>query len=87
MSEIRDRTHIKIASLMRKYFLIKTPEDITDQILSIKELAIVDREAKLPECPTKADETKDIEIHRYKQGYRQAQQDMLKEGWVKEIKE
>ena len=50
-----------------------------DEILSIPELAVVDREAELPDCP----------YHRFRQPhcpYGKAQQDMCKAGWIKEDK-
>jgi len=68
--------------------------DYTDQILSIPELAIVDREAELPRNHW----IETIEQHKAigidpqtaidrKLGYAEAQQDMLKAGWIKGVKD
>ena len=58
-----------------------------DQILAIENLAIVDRDAELPTNPWHQNGIK------YRNGledqrivYERAQQDMLKAGWVREIK-
>lgn len=63
-------------------------------ILSIPKLAVVDRKAKLPDNPYDpiwrcADEDGVIEQYRSPQHehYKRAQQDMLKEGWVKEVRD
>ena len=53
-------------------------EEMVNQILTIPELAVVDREAELP--PIRVNHPLE------ETGYRWAQEDILKEGWVKEIK-
>jgi len=87
MSEIRNR--VEILGDIRSVIVgwaedgkghLATLEDCAEQLLSIPELAIVDREAILPDirwerdCPaaTVADVT---------------QHDMVNAGWVKEVKE
>ena len=52
---------------------------LIDQILALEGLAIVDREAKLP------DPTYGSDYNLLLSGYRQAQQDMTEQGWVKEV--
>ena len=54
---------------------------LIDQILALEGLAIVDREAKLP------DPTYGSDYNLLFSGYRQAQQDMTEQGWVKEVKD
>jgi len=59
-----------------------------DQILTISSLAIVDSEAELPENPIRI--PKDVQSNREMSlyaAYYQAQQDMLKQGWRKIVKE
>ena len=58
-----------------------------DQILAIDGIAVVDRQAELPENPHE----KEYEVARSQRLlsiaiYAFAQQDMLKKGWVKEVK-
>lgn len=50
-----------------------------DQILALEELAVVGREAELPENPYP------VYSPGLHEGYRQALEDITKEGWVKEI--
>ena len=63
-----------------------------DQILAIPDIAIVDREAELPDPESSSlDPQYEGEILQYgrvcgEMGYRRAQQDMVKKDWVKEIK-
>ena len=53
-----------------------------DQILSIPELAIVDRDAELPECPLHIGKlTNYTQCH-----YEWAEHDMVEAGYVKEVK-
>ncbi len=83
MSELREDTRQQI-----KLVLKEIPAHIAklevydysyyiDKILSIENLTIVDREAELP----KAVWNMPLEMRD-----RKVQQDMLKEGWIKEIK-
>ena len=64
--------------------------DRADNILSIKELAIVDREAELPKCDVEynplACGPEDDTDNCYRSGWDEAQQVMLKAGWRKEVK-
>ncbi len=83
-SEIRDKVKGKIADILwtnwrnlgnrHQAEVFKN----VDQILSIEGLAIVDREVELPE----REFISSNENYRYKE----AQQDMLNDHWVKEIK-
>lgn len=76
MSKIRDRVKRKLEAIVT-YEEISTIEKV-QSILSISELAIVDREAKLPELLTTMG------------GYispSDTQQNMLNAGYVKEVKE
>jgi len=61
-------------------------EVVVDLILSISGLAVVDREAEPPvrEPPYNLDERDDV---LRSVGYAEAQQDMIKEGWVYEVKD
>ncbi len=52
------------------------------KVLELSELAIVDREAELPKRPEKI-----IWEQYHKDIYNRAQQDMLKAGYVKEVKD
>jgi len=89
MSGIRDRvkkqlswvhTEIGTPSGNQKAYL--SPDQI-DQILSIPELAIVDRKAELPENPYNPNKRGfTAQLSAYSDG----QQDMLKAGWVREVK-
>lgn len=85
-SEVRDKAKIKMArkmhhlsqdgwdALEEKYR--SEALEVVEQILLVPELAIVDRNAELPKA-------QDILLD----GYAEAQQDMLKAGWLKEAKE
>jgi len=87
MSEIRDKTELQIKGILLKCFT-KTREwtqTATDKILSISELAIVDRKAKLPYKPYDVGGV--IRNEGFYIAYDKAQQDMLKAGWVKEVKD
>jgi len=102
MSEIRDKVKGELDIALENYFVFVDgihkqfekgtitweeeglklkelkEEIIAEQILSIPELAIVDREAKLPE--------KEFVSSNENCRYKEAQRDMLKAGWVKEVK-
>ena len=58
---------------------------IADQILAIPDIAIVEREAKLPAF-ARVDVEGKPEVGRYYDGYKDGQEDMLEAGWVKEMK-
>lgn len=77
MSVIRDKAVDKMLQFIRHGYM---PESIVHDILTIPELAIVDRKAELPELHGEIYEKKKIIVS-------EAQQDMLKAGWVKEIKD
>lgn len=102
MSEIKDRVKKRVAIIIFEHeqkrvikkFGVKKLKDwdrlsveikntwleLIEEILSISELAIVDREAK----PHKY--TSLLLSNDYIEGTQHAQQDMLKAGWVKEVK-
>ena len=92
MSEERDRVRGEIIEALEGYDP-KAPIEmpcphcaVVDKILSIKGLAVVDREAEPPdrEPPYNLDERDDV---LRSVGYAEAQQDMIKEGWVYEVKD
>jgi len=58
---------------------------IAAQILALKGIAVVDREAKLPAF-ARVDVEGKPEVGRYYDGYKDGQEDMLEAGWVKEMK-
>ena len=79
-----------------------SPIDIGEDILNLRirhegktySLAIVDKKAELPSPPaldvsniTTVKQLEYQEWDKYLKAYKQAQQDMLKQGWVKEIKD
>jgi len=89
MTEIRDKVRERVATIIRyslKNLILISDDDkekllqSADEILSIPELAIVDREAKLPEVEGKYGSMTATSC-------RNAQIDMLNAGWVKEIKD
>lgn len=87
MSEIRDRVRRtiwgKVHDHCRQGSIPKIP--IEDQILSDRNIAIVDREAKLPELTYAS--YGDIKIQELANHcYKAMQDEMLKAGWVREIK-
>ena len=99
MSEIRDKVIYQLANILVNYEVDKdhSLNRSVDKILSIPELVVVDREAKLPKdiynellaCPKsvqRAIETPS-DLFIYLTGEYDAQLDMLKAGWVKEVKE
>lgn len=82
MSEIRDRV---IAELRAASF----GEGQINYVLGMREIAVVDRDAK---CPTRRKpgtraylEPREGDI--YMQGQLDAQGDIIKENWVKEVKQ
>lgn len=99
MSEIRDKAIIALQDLLGGCLDTEGTDEcqhLTDQqvrhlikaILSIPELAIVDRGTELPENPHR----KTLELQPYlnnisHKAYKVSQQDILKAGWVKEVKD
>ena len=92
MSEIRDKVQKDIGTLIAEY---SANEDdyslvgVVKEILAIKEIAIVDRGAKLPENPfpkPRLNNPSPANLARY-YSYQRAQQDMLENSWVKEVKD
>lgn len=98
MSEIRDRARQRVIEILVKPLKVPYQEDAAvmmvqgcinqaEEILSIPELAVVDREAELPigrwSFQIPGDQQDWLN---QKKGYGEAQQDMLKAGWVKEDK-
>ena len=100
MSEIRGRAKEKVVAVIHlnsyyrcecgKEFRMPSPKSVADVILSIPELVVVDREAELPKYPyplvTQIAGEKEI-VDTWHQVYDKAQQDMLKAGYVKEVKQ
>jgi len=100
MSEIRDKVIGDIIDIVFTNRTTNVAHEIADQILSIPSLAVVDRKAGLPKNTfnTTVDDVNRsypkgipkgyhilLEAGR-QEGYELAQQDMLKAGWVKEVK-
>jgi len=90
MSEIRDRVKTQITAIVTGTARLKCAE----QVLSIPELAIVDRKAELPDNPHSESHYSFGGGSKFRHGnnplhlaYKHAQQDMLKAGFVKEIKD
>lgn len=94
MSELRDKTEKRLLDIISDARLTAYQDgkaghtafrignlDFQSQILSIPELAVVDREAELPDTPCKRDG-----YAVYWRCYQLAQQDMKEAGWVKEVK-
>ena len=85
MSEIRENVKNQLLDVlvicMDEVIALGTfaENELIDEILSITELAIVDREAELPPIPT----SEFCEVN----SYYKAQQDMIKAGWRKVIDE
>ena len=91
MSEIRDKVkqEIKLRIRQRSATDDWMLEGIVNSILSIPEIAVVDREAELPENPfpkPRLNNPSSANLARY-YSYQRAQQDMLENSWVKEIKD
>ena len=84
MSEIRNGVKEKIVKIIDNSIMAVlvdgrfNPSPYADEILAIPELAIVDREAKMPNCPS-------FITTYWRAGYLQAHEDM--NGWVKEVKD
>ena len=67
-----------------------TYTQIVERIINLPSIAVVDREAGLPSNPYKFFDPSINEEILYKENhkiYARAQQDMLKQGWVKEVKD
>lgn len=79
MSEIRDRAKDKIKDKILKYHNVVLFEDEVDDLLSIPELAVVDRRTELPPILIDPKYTR-VEI------IRQYKEILQNKGWVKEIK-
>ena len=82
MSEIRDRAKARVKGLIYTYKRVKDADltdDLANQILSIPELAIVDKRAELPKLVSTNDMAKT--------GERVGRYNLLQAGWVKEVKE
>ena len=75
----RDEVQEQIVNILSQSHGICSCEDIADKILALPSLAYVNREAELP-SPSKIRSG-------YFTGYIEAQQDMLKNNWVKEVKD
>ena len=90
MSEARDKVKSHVSGLMQCYKLKKVSWEIAELILSVKELAIVDREAELPTIPDPpiySDKPySDIEKQAFRVGILTYRNSVLKAGWVKEVK-
>ena len=98
MEEIRDRAILRLDGYLKIAYgtgleekALNTMELTKAMVTSIPEIAIVDRKAELPICP---DIIRDMEesgptikrfLHTRMGGYKQAQQDMVKQGWIKEV--
>ena len=75
--DIRSTVEEEIATTLREFFgLREIDDDVIDEILSIKNLAVVDRDAELPE--------NFYDTGEYSIAFRNGQGSMLNEGWVKE---
>ena len=72
MSEIRDKVTEEMLQFIRHGY---SPESMVKDILSIRELAVVDRNADLPEA----------HMHPPEGVLMRFISDMRKEGWVKEV--
>jgi len=89
MSEIRDKTIKQINEIIRRrkqldyddYCVGFDSYGIEEEILTIPELAVVDRDAELPEIQWGEKEESDLYA-----GSKQAQLDMQRAGYVKEVK-
>ena len=97
MSEIRDKVKEQLIAIIYEPFLLYHPQmglqyasidkrkasDIADKILAIPELAVVDRRAVMPEPPLELRLMPDFSLYWFEAG----RSNLLKEGWVKEVKE
>lgn len=88
--EIRNRVKEKLGDMVLHltYDEYLSAQD-TEEILSISELAVVDRDAKCPvrRKPESRSYTEPRERDIYLQGQLDAQGDMIKGNWVKEVKD
>jgi len=96
MSEIRDRVGEQIVRILKKPMV--GPDEpsawhLADEILAIPELAVVDREAETSFLPAEVqvklgiDDLMQGELDvAFRHGYDQKHIDMLKAGWLKEVK-
>jgi len=89
MNEIKGRVICKIAEILSEMDTDNPDEGIKviEKIVAIPEIAIVDREAGLPDISRFSDRYWEIFHPSTRFGAKEAQQDMLKAGWVKEVKE
>lgn len=78
MSKIRDKLRVELRDN------IGLKEWQIDGIFTLRKLAIVDREAKPPQCIPEAG---NISEAQFAKGYRKCRRDMLLAGWFKEVKE
>lgn len=85
MSEIRDKVKRKLEAILT-YDETNTIEKVMS-ILSIPELAIVDREAELPKLKSLTGEAPLAEKTAYLLGVTDTGEQVLKAGWVKEVKD
>jgi len=103
MTQVRDKAKETIRDYLAHQFIMgrlyhrtATHENVEaierdmERILSIPELAIVDREAELPKCDVEynplACGAEDDTDNCYRSGWDEAQEAMLKAGWIKEVK-
>lgn len=83
MNKIKGKVICKMAEILSGMDVTNPDEGIKaiKKILAIKELAVVDREAELPEIPN-------IEYQRGVAGHiKRGMEYIVKKGWVKEVKE
>ena len=87
----RDEVRKQIKDIIHQFLHRKLNVDqLCESILALDGIAIVDREAGLPSNPYKYFDPYINEEILYKENhkiYARAQQDMLKQGWVKEVKD
>ena len=89
----RDEVRKQIKDIIHQFLHRKLNVDqLCESILALDGIAIVDREAELPNPePSSLDPQYEGETLHYgrvcgEMGYRRAQQDMVKKGWVEEVK-
>ena len=82
MSEIRDRAIHQLVNILVNYEADRdySLSQSVDKILSIPELAVVDRKAELPAFPLAT-------LKANQSCYEAMSEWMLKAGWVKEVKD
>jgi len=97
MSKGRDKVKEEIDNRLRGFIIsynqaedsyqqLLIVEKYRNYILSIPELAVVDRNAELPDNPFTYPHPM-VRVSEQRAAYMRAQQDMLKAGWVKEVKD